>query len=130
MTRKEKVNEWLQFAEEDLAIAKTLLQDKRKSANIVYHLHQCIEKSLKAYLIANYQQVGKIHPLIQLLELCLKVDSGFNSLINLVADFSNGNDCRYPNSDAICSADVKTITELVQLTEVVNNYILSKIEIK
>ena len=127
MKNKEKVNNWLQFAEEDLAIAKILLQDERRSANIVYHLQQCVEKNLKGYLEAKYQNIENIHSLVMLLKLCSILDNDFNSLTNLVADFSNGNHCRYPNSDATCSADAKTITEWIQITEFVKKFVIDKI---
>lgn len=96
---------WISFAHEDLKAAKGLLKLELFSA-VTYHSQQCAEKSLKAYLIFKNHQIIRTHDLLQLLELCIKFDKGFEKLfdaVNLLNPFSTK--FRYPSEHDLPDKD-------------------------
>ncbi|MDO8126261.1 MAG: HEPN domain-containing protein [Candidatus Brocadiales bacterium] len=71
MADPEVVEEWIRWADNDLAFASACLEDKdRYIAQICFHLHQAVEKYLKAFIIANELEFEKIHDLVKLLKTC------------------------------------------------------------
>ena len=63
------IKEWIRKAEEDLISAEVLLEasiDRIKflTSTIGFHSQQCIEKSLKGYLIKNQKEFRKTHDMI------------------------------------------------------------------
>lgn len=73
--------EWLYRAEHDLESAEILLTATKPLHDIaVYHTQQCAEKSLKGYLAYREQEIEKIHSLIVLTNLCLKLNDDFAAI--------------------------------------------------
>jgi HEPN domain-containing protein len=60
------VRQWLEFAASDLAAAQALSSDGLYR-HACFHAQQCIEKSLKAFLIARTNTYPRIHDLVVLL---------------------------------------------------------------
>jgi len=87
---------WLEVAQEDLKAAKGLLKLGLFSS-VTFHSQQAAEKSLKAYLIFNEQQILRTHDLLLLLELCLKIDKSFEKIFS-AANYLNpfSTKFRYP----------------------------------
>ncbi len=67
---------WLDYAREDLEVARQVL-DENHPAHACFLSQQCIEKSLKAFLIARVQDYPRIHRLVDLLNRCAPLDSRF-----------------------------------------------------
>ena len=81
--------EWLFKANQDLESSKLLLQSANPLFDIsIYHTQQCAEKSLKAFLAYQRQEINKIHNLISLVNSCTVIDSDFDELYD---------DCLYLN---------------------------------
>jgi HEPN domain-containing protein len=78
--------EWIDKAEGDYATAgRELRAHKRPNYDAVcFHAQQAAEKYLKAFLQEREVVFPRIHNLIQLLELCLPVDSSFEFQRNLL----------------------------------------------
>ncbi len=75
----ELTTEWIAKAEGDLATAGRELR-ARRSPNYdaaCFHAQQTVEKYLKAFLQERGSYFPKTHSLIELLELCLPLDSTF-----------------------------------------------------
>lgn len=70
---------WLEFAKRDLNDARLLYKGK-SYPSAAYHCQQAAEKSLKAYLAFNNQEILKTHDLIKLNDLCQKFDNSFQKL--------------------------------------------------
>jgi HEPN domain-containing protein len=71
--------EWLAKAEGDVATAKREVR-ARKTPNYdasCFHAQQAAEKYLKAFLLQHDVAFPRTHNLIELLELCLPVDTRF-----------------------------------------------------
>jgi HEPN domain-containing protein len=65
---------WIERAEEDLVVARSILRRKQPLINSAcYHAHQCAEKYLKAVLITKDAVFPKTHDLLMLSTLCDEV---------------------------------------------------------
>ena len=69
--------QWLDKATEDLTVAQLLFQE-RHFAHVCFLSQQCIEKALKAYLIAKLNEYPRIHNLTDLLNRCVSIEPGFS----------------------------------------------------
>jgi len=69
---RNKVEQWLRYAEEDLRLARHGLTMGRRTPYrlIAYHAQQCAEKHLKAYLVYHRIDFPYTHSISRLLELC------------------------------------------------------------
>ena len=73
MNASNEAREWVEYAEEDLAVAKsTLRRSKPLTTSSCFHSQQCAEKYLKAMLIAKDAEFPKTHDLLILDALCNK----------------------------------------------------------
>src|SRR3989339_1832907 len=61
------IKEWIKLAVHDMETADLLIKEKGHADIIIYHLHQAIEKFLKALTIKSNKQVAKVHFLDKLL---------------------------------------------------------------
>jgi HEPN domain-containing protein len=64
---KKIVQNWIEFAKEDLRNAQILFE-KKSFKGCSWHCHQAIEKILKAIIIQKGKRPRKIHDLIELLK--------------------------------------------------------------
>lgn len=78
---KELTAEWVQKAEGDLATAGRELRARRRPNYdaACFHAQQVAEKYLKAFLQDHDQPVPKTHNLVELLELCLLLDTSLET---------------------------------------------------
>lgn len=87
------VAEWVSKAEGDFLTAGRELR-ARKSPNydaVCFHSQQCAEKYLKAVLQGNDKRIPKIHFLLELLALILKLDGSYEFLkadLEVLEDYS------------------------------------------
>jgi len=91
------IQEWLRKADEDLAFAKSIIEDSPFYAQICFHFQQSAEKYLKAVVVADELEFQKIHDLVALLKSCLKRRpelSGLMPACKLLSRFYI--DTRYP----------------------------------
>lgn len=74
---------WLIKAGNDLKSAKKLSDSNGPILDTaIYHTQQCAEKALKAYLSYRKQPLQKTHDVEFLVEMCSKLDPGFNELLD------------------------------------------------
>ena len=91
--------QWLHHAEIDLKAAKKLSESSELVGPVVYHIQQCVEKALKAYLVYQHKPVIKTHNLTELLTHCSHVDDEFDSVHQAAVELSPyATVSRYPNS--------------------------------
>ena len=97
------VAEWVSKAEGDFLTSGRELR-ARKAPNydaVCFHSQQCAEKYLKAVLQTNEKHIPKIHNLLELMALCLPVDSTFEMLrADLIAMERYSVRVRYPGNSA------------------------------
>lgn len=71
MSEADEALEWVEYAEEDLIIAKSALRrSKPLTIGSCFHSQQCAEKYLKAILVSQNVEFPKTHDLLILNTLC------------------------------------------------------------
>ncbi|RPJ59512.1 MAG: HEPN domain-containing protein, partial [Dehalococcoidia bacterium] len=71
--------QWLDRATEDLTVAHLVFKEGH-IAHVCFLAQQCIEKSLKAYLLAKVNTYPRTHKLVDLLSECEKAEPTFAHL--------------------------------------------------
>jgi HEPN domain-containing protein len=97
------LEEWVRKAEEDYIVATALVRRRKHPTPnaVAFHCQQCAEKYLKAFLIRNRVVFSKIHDLLELQKLCVRVEPSFDhigDLLDLLNPYSV--EFRYPGEDA------------------------------
>jgi HEPN domain-containing protein len=122
------VAEWVSKAEGDFVTAGREMR-ARKSPNydaVCFHCQQCAEKYLKAVLQLNKKHIPKIHNLIELMALCLQIDSTYEMLrADLIAMERYSVRVRYPGN----SAEKMDAQAAYQAAKVVREFVRQKLGI-
>lgn len=95
----EVVKLWLMKAGNDLKTGKDEIATSEPTTDTVcFHMQQCVEKCLKAYLIHKGKEISRTHNLSILLHECLELDAAFEALKNDNIDelTAYAVDARYP----------------------------------
>lgn len=72
--------QWLDRASEDLTVARLVLREQHP-AHACFLAQQCIEKSLKAYLLAKVNAYPRTHKLVDLLVQCQSIEPTFSQFL-------------------------------------------------
>jgi len=81
---EDAVEKWILKAENDLKTGKDQLMTKEPATDTVcFHMQQCAEKYLKAFLIFHGKEISRTHNLAELIRSCAKIDESFQSLFDL-----------------------------------------------
>ncbi len=80
------VDEWVEKAEADYKAAVALSRRRKEPLPdvICFHCQQCVEKYLKAYLVARGIAPPRTHNLVYLLTLCARYDAALDAQRPLV----------------------------------------------
>jgi HEPN domain-containing protein len=96
------VKEWLTLASHDADTASLLIKQKGHADIIIYHVHQAIEKSLKALAVKSNKPIEKTHFLDKLLA---QLVGDYPSLATIQDDILEINlylpKLRYPSGERI-----------------------------
>ena len=112
------VKEWLMLATHDLDTAKLLIKEKGHADIIIYHLHQAIEKMLKALLIKADKPIEKTHFLDKLLTLALANYPSLSEISDLILAINLYlPKLRYPSGDKISFDEAVTTFNHFQTIE-------------
>jgi HEPN domain-containing protein len=123
----EIIEKWIRKAENDFKIGKDELNTEEPATDMIcFHMEQCVEKYLKAYLVLKGQSFRKTHDISELIELCEKVDKIFEQLYQLKADKLTryAIDVRYPEEFYIPT--LKEARECVEIATKVKNFVKQK----
>jgi len=98
---RQKVLQWLVYAEEDLRLAQhgLSLQSNCPYRLIAYHAQQCAEKHLKAYLVSQRVDFPYTHNIARLLELCAEHTPRVGKLTDAEELTAFAITARYPGED-------------------------------
>jgi len=126
----ELLQQWLDKGNDDLRSAEYLstMHHPTPDEVICYHCQQSSEKYLKGYLFLNDIEPPKIHNLIELMEMCVKINSKFSILLpqlNILTDYAILP--RYPNELGITHEDMKNA---IGYAKIVQEFILKAINEK
>lgn len=121
------VKEWLDRAKDDGLNAASILEHQDGAPNGVCFLsQQMAEKYLKSFLVQEKKEYPKIHSLLKLTELCVKIDKGFIEIRD-EAIFLNTFyvHVRYPGE--YLEFSWKEAKQAFKSAERIKNFVLSKI---
>lgn len=119
--------EWEKRAEDDFRAMEVMLKEGGLPNPICFHAQQAGEKYLKGFLAFQDAESAKIHSLIQLVDQCIVIDSGFESLKEdavLLNTFYI--ETRYPGDYPTFS--MKEAKEAYEAAQRVKDFILEKIK--
>lgn len=122
---KPATTEWVSKAEGDFATAGREIR-ARKMPNydaVCFHCQQCAEKYLKAILQENEKRIPKIHNLLELLAMILKLDGSYEFLkadLDVLEEFSVR--YRYPGD----TAEIEEAQSAYKAVEAVRTFIKNK----
>ena len=103
MNELDLAKKWLQYAQNDLIVAKHCFEYlyPKQLEIACYHCQQSAEKSMKGYLMSQKIEPPKIHNLIELCQLCMAKNDEFSNFLDVCADLTPyGVALRYPNEYA------------------------------
>lgn len=80
-------NNWMDFALDDLDGGEILFRENKFNM-ACFHAQQASEKALKGFLITNKISSPRTHNLVELINLCSKINSNFSNFLPKVATLS------------------------------------------
>jgi HEPN domain-containing protein len=79
MLRDKNTERWIEYTQNDLLVAKSLVeQADYVNRAVLTHCQQSIEKHLKAFALMNGLGLKKIHDIVALGKICELADNRFN----------------------------------------------------
>lgn len=130
MNNEDVVN-WIKKAENDLKTGKDEIKTENPATDTVcFHMQQCVEKYLKAFLVLNDKEFRKTHDITELIELCCEIDEDFQELYEINADklTKYAIEIRYP--EEFYFPLLKEAEEAIQIAEYVKEFVLKKLKTK
>lgn len=119
---------WIKKAESDLILGKAgMVNNDPPTDGICFHMQQCVEKYLKAFLIFNGKEIEKTHDITKLIDSCSKVDKDFLLLYEIEADklTDYAVESRY---DILFFPSVDETKLLIVTAEKVKTFVLKKLQ--
>jgi len=122
------VKKWIKKAESDLKIGLGEMESENPATDaICFHMQQCVEKYLKAFLIFKNQEIVKTHDIALLLKKCVELDEEFMILfekeIDILTDYAI--EIRYP--DDFYFPSIEETKKAIEKAKDVKNFVLSKL---
>ena len=128
---EESTREWIRKAESDLKIGKDELTTADPATDaICFHMQQCAEKYLKAFLVFNGREIRRTHIIEDLIKECMKTDERFRSLADTDAVLLTpyAVEIRYP-ADAP-PPSLEMTKQAIRAAETVKQFVLGILEEK
>lgn len=128
---EDAVRNWITKAENDLKIGKDEIVTERPATDcICFHMQQCVEKYLKAFLIYHGKEFRKTHNIAELIELCSEIDQEFEKLkeIGAIELTDYAVEIRY--GEEIYFPTVEEAEEAIKICEKVKEFVIIKLKEK
>jgi len=125
---EKSVREWIRKAESNLKIGKDeFLTDEPATDAICFHMQQCVEKYLKAFLIFTGKEIRKTHIIEEIIRECERIDPEFHKLFDrgaqTLTDYAV--ELRYPGEFTFPSTE--ETKESIGIAEKVKRFVLKKL---
>ncbi|MEM4538515.1 MAG: HEPN domain-containing protein [Thermosphaera sp.] len=125
---EEAVYIWIRRAESDFKIGKDELATEDPATDATcFHMQQCCEKYLKAFLVFHGEEIPRTHDLALLIDRCSGIDPDFGLLsdwgVDRLTDYAVL--VRY---DAPIFPTVEEAREAMELAERVRNFVRKKLK--
>jgi HEPN domain-containing protein len=110
-----ELNQWVTLALHDAETAQLLIHESGYPEIIIYHMHQAIEKYLKALLVKAGHTVRRTHHIDVLLSELIQTYPSLKEIEEPVLFLHTYSPrLRYPSGDTLQSSDVDIITPKFQ----------------
>ena len=112
MNKNDLISEWLEKARQDYTAATYMLHGVHPELTEIscYHSQQCVEKSLKAFLIYRDFEPPYTHDLAKLCLLCEDFEKAFSSVAADCVDLTQyATRTRYPNETEIAYDEAEIV---------------------
>jgi len=127
----ETVRNWIIKAENDLKIGRDeILTDNPATDAICFHMQQCVEKYLKAYLIFNDREIRKTHDIGELIETCSEIDAEFRKLYEIKADELTDYAVEVRYGEELYFPSKEEAEEAIEIAEKVRKFVRKRLEKK
>jgi len=80
--KDEIAKEWIERGRHDLDVAKILFKNQKYLDIVLFHIHQAVEKYLKAFLIHNGWKLRKIHDIEILITEAMNFKTEFKKYLD------------------------------------------------
>lgn len=122
------VKKWIIKGEHDLKTGKDELSSVEPATDMVcFHMQQCVEKHLKAFLIFHGREISKTHNITFLVRQCMEIDAAFGNLpendLESLTDYAV--EVRYP--DDFYMPSVEETQKTVEIAEFVRRFVREKL---
>jgi HEPN domain-containing protein len=107
---------WIFFAENDMKMAESAIDEPRLTGQVVFHSQQAVEKYFKSYLVENDISFPKIHDLPKLYELVKEIkDWNIDEImLEQISDIYSAS--RYPsNIGLLATGQMPTTDEAIEI---------------
>lgn len=120
--------DWLYYAAIDLRCARILAEDNRCLNQVAFHCHQCVEKSIKGYLLWKRHRLYDGHNLPFLCKQAMQDDPHFKKWLPATTNLNHYYiEARYP-ADFLLQLDEKTSEELLDVTSDILTFVNSLVK--
>ena len=121
---EETVKKWIIKAGNDFKTGKDeLLTDDPATDTVCFHMQQCVEKFLKAYLVLHGREISRTHDISEVIQLCVEIEQDFEILYQMKADelTKYAVDVRYP--DEFYMPTLEEAEECIKIAEEVKQFV-------
>ena len=128
MTVNQLVSKWISKAENDLKIGIGEMKTEKPVTDMVcFHMQQCVEKYLKAFLVFHNKPFRKTHVIAEIIELCKEIDNDFHRLYEVEADSLTiyATETRYP--DEFYTPTREETNKAIDIANNVKEFVLKKL---
>ena len=128
---EETVKNWITKAENDFKIGKDEMQTENPATDgICFHMQQCVEKYLKAYLIYHSKAFRKTHDIAELIELCSEIEPEFKELYKTGAVELTDYAVEVRYGDEVYFPTLEEAKEAIEVCEKVKEFVITKLKEK
>jgi len=128
---EETVRKWIAKAENDLKIGKDeIFTDEPATDAICFHMQQCIEKYLKAYLVFYGKEIRKTHDIAELIKSCSEIDSEFIKLSKMNVDELTDYAVELRYAEDFYFPTIEETKDSIEIAEKVKSFVLEKLKEK
>ena len=128
---EDTVKNWIAKAENDLKIGKDEMSTEKPTTDgICFHMQQCVEKYLKAYLIYHGREFRKTHDIAELIELCSEINPEFKELYKIGAVELTDYAVEVRYGEEIYFPTLEEAKEAIEIAEKVKEFVMTQLEDK
>lgn len=128
---EETMRNWIRRAENDLKIGKDEIATDRPVLDMVcFHMQQCAEKYLKAFLIFHGKEIRKTHDIGEIINQCKKIDPDFSFLLDINADTLTKYAVEIRYGEVFYYPSPEEAKEAIKIARKVKDFVLKKLKEK